>query len=188
MPRYDTRVAVSFRFPFVFDVARLRADVDAAVSAGWIAHFNTDSYAGDWSGIPLRANNPVVPMFADPSNDEWHDTDAMRACTYVPVVLRAFECPLESVRFLKLAAGAEIKEHHDPGASLEQGLARIHIPIRTSDAVEFFLGGQRMHWAEGEAWYGNFALPHRVVNRGTADRIHLVIDARTNEWLRATLV
>jgi hypothetical protein len=36
---------------------------------------------------------------------------------------------------------------------------------------------------EGECWYLNFNLPHRVKNSGTADRIHLVIDCVVNDWL-----
>jgi hypothetical protein len=36
----------------------------------------------------------------------------------------------------------------------------------------------------GECWYVNVDLPHRVNNRGTTERIHLVIDCVVDEWLR----
>jgi hypothetical protein len=35
---------------------------------------------------------------------------------------------------------------------------------------------------EGEAWYIDFSQPHRIDNRGTSDRIHLVIDGVVNDW------
>jgi hypothetical protein len=41
---------------------------------------------------------------------------------------------------------------------------------------------------EGECWYHNFNLPHRVANRGTADRVHLVLDCVLNDWLREVLL
>jgi hypothetical protein len=37
--------------------------------------------------------------------------------------------------------------------------------------------------APGSAWYLRLADPHRVVNRGTSDRVHLVIDAVVNDWM-----
>ena len=42
-----------------------------------------------------------------------------------------------------------------------------------------------MNMQPGEAWYLNFNLPHSVANRGTTDRIHLVIDCVMNPWLDA---
>jgi hypothetical protein len=51
--------------------------------------------------------------------------------------------------------------------------------------VSFFLAGERLLMNEGESWYLNFNLPHRVENRSCADRIHLVLDCVLNDWLRA---
>lgn len=47
------------------------------------------------------------------------------------------------------------------------------------------LDGKRIEMAEGEAWYLNFNLYHSVRNKGTAARIHLVIDCKVNEWFRS---
>ena len=35
----------------------------------------------------------------------------------------------------------------------------------------------------GSAWYLRLIDPHRVVNGGSSDRVHLVIDAEMNGWL-----
>jgi hypothetical protein len=37
--------------------------------------------------------------------------------------------------------------------------------------------------APGEGWYLRLSDPHTVANRGDTDRVHLVIDARMNDWL-----
>ena len=36
---------------------------------------------------------------------------------------------------------------------------------------------------EGECWYLNFNLPHRVRNASPRDRIHLVVDCPVDAWL-----
>jgi len=61
---------------------------------------------------------------------------------------------------------------------------RIHIPVVTNSEVEFYLDEERMDLKEGECWYMNFNLLHRVSNNGDADRIHLVIDAGVNDGER----
>jgi quercetin dioxygenase-like cupin family protein len=38
---------------------------------------------------------------------------------------------------------------------------------------------------EGESWYVNFNLPHRVLNLGETARVHLVLDCVLNDWLRS---
>lgn len=174
----------TLRFPFTFDVAALRADLDRFGPEDWTPHFNTRYYEGDWSVVPLRApKGAVMDIFPDPSITEFVETKHMARCTYVPKVVELFQCPLETVRFMKLGAGAVIKEHRDFGLCLEGGSARIHIPVRTSADVAFRLGGEDVPMAEGEAWYLNFDLPHSVENRGSRERVHLVIDCLVDDWL-----
>jgi len=47
------------------------------------------------------------------------------------------------------------------------------------------VAGERVILREGECWYVNTSLPHRVANLGQTDRIHLVIDCEVNGWLRS---
>ena len=88
------------------------------------------------------------------------------------------------MRLLKLAPGSNIKEHSDYNLSYEDGEVRVHIPIQTNQEVEFAVAGQPLPLSEGDCWYINFNLPHRIHNRGVTDRVHLVIDCGLNEWLR----
>jgi hypothetical protein len=86
---------------------------------------------------------------------------------------------------MRLTPGSVIKEHHDNDLSFEQGTVRIHIPVLTNEAVDFRLNGVRCVMPAGSAWYLRLSDPHCVANRGTADRVHLVIDATVNGWVEA---
>jgi len=174
------------KFPFAFDAERLKADLRPFGPADWTPHFNTQYYEGDWSGIALRTTkNAHVPLYPDPTVSEFVDTAMLARCSYVPDVLRTFECDLKIVRFLRLGAGAAIRSHQDFDLGFEDGQARVHIPIVTNLQVEFHLDEQLVQMREGEAWYLNFNLFHRVENKGSDARVHLVIDCVVNDWLRS---
>ncbi len=174
------------QLPLSCDLDALRADLATVTPTGWSPHFNTGYYSGDWSGIPLRGiPGTHVPLYSDPNRRDFADTAAMSACSYVPQFLAQLECPIESVRFLRLAAGAQIHEHRDWGLCYEEGVARLHVPVHTNPDVDFRLADERLSLRAGECWYINFDLPHRITNHGANDRVHLVIDIRVNPWLQA---
>ena len=89
-----------------------------------------------------------------------------------------------SVRFLNLQAGSEIKPHRDRDLAFEMGEARIHFPVVTNEYVEFYIDHELVRMNEGECWYINANLEHKVANKGKTDRIHLVIDCEVNDWLK----
>ena len=175
----------SLKLPFRFDAAALRKDLDNFAADDWTPHFNTSYYEGDWSGIALRSPaNAHVELYPDPTVETFVDTDHLTKCPSVKAILDIFECKTETVRFLKLGPGAVIREHRDYKLSFEDGVARVHLPVKTSSEVEFCLDGHRIVMNEGEAWYWNFNLKHSVANKGSEDRVHLVIDCVVNDWLR----
>jgi hypothetical protein len=100
-------------------------------------------------------------------------------------VLAYFECEKLSVRLMNLAAGAIIKEHKDDELNMESGEARFHIPIQTNESVSFFVNNELIPLKQGECWYLNLSLKHRVSNKGNCDRIHLVVDCAVNDWVKA---
>jgi hypothetical protein len=93
--------------------------------------------------------------------------------------------PVESVRLLGLAPGSFIREHFDNALEYDDSQIRLHIPIETSTRAEFHVLGERLLPEEGGCYYVDVNLPHRVANRGTTERVHLVIDAAVNEWVHA---
>lgn len=176
----------SLQFPFHFDVGRLAADLNHIRPEDWIPHFNTGYYEGEWSAASLRAvGGKAHAIYPDPTSTDYADTEILPRCAYYREVLDYFQCPLTSVRLMKLLPGSQIREHRDYCLGYEDGEVRIHIPVVTNPDVEFVLEGRQMTMLPGDVWYLNFNLPHRVANRGTDERIHLVIDCVLNDWLDA---
>ncbi len=177
----------SFKLPLHFDPEPLRRDLDGIAPDAWVPHFNTGYYEGDWSGVALRAGGGVeTKLYPDPSAT-YADTAILADCPNIRNVLAAFDCPMESVRLLKLGPRSTIKEHTDLNLSFEDGTLRVHIPVATNEKVDFYVNNERLAMTPGEVWYVNFNLPHRVDNRGNTDRIHLVLDCVVNQWL-STLI
>jgi hypothetical protein len=176
------------RLPLTFDAPALEADLRVIERDGWSPHFNTQYYAGEWSGIPLRSNSTTGPLYIDPSRpDDFTDLPCFASARHLRAVVAAFEAPVRAVRLLKLAPGAVIREHRDGGLRSEDGEMRVHVPIRTNPDVEFFLGGRPIPLLPGECWYLNVDLPHHAANRGSCDRVHLVLDLVVNRWVEAML-
>jgi len=176
------------RLPFTFDAGLLAGDLAALGTVGWIDHYVRQNYDGDWSVIPLRgkagATHPVMMIYADPTCREFADTPLLAACPYFREVLARFAAPLRAVRLMRLTAGSVIKEHRDPDLSFEDGTVRIHVPVVTNADVAFYLNGSRVALDAGSCWYLRLSDPHTVTNGGAADRVHMVIDAEVNDWVR----
>ncbi|MEN3747161.1 aspartyl/asparaginyl beta-hydroxylase domain-containing protein [Sphingomonas sp. HF-S3] len=185
--RFPDRV----RLPLHFDAARLAADLAAFDADEWIEHFVRQNYDGDWSVLPLRsaasATHPVMMIYSSPTETEFVDTPFLARTPYFAEVLSQFECPLTSVRLMRLTPGSVILEHHDPDLAAEHGTVRIHVPVMTNPGVEFLVNRTPVTMLPGEAWYLRLLDPHSVANRGETDRVHLVIDAKMNDWLEAIL-
>ncbi|MFL9839745.1 aspartyl/asparaginyl beta-hydroxylase domain-containing protein [Sphingomonas sp. ST-64] len=174
------------RLPLAFDVDCLRADL-AEIDRDWIDHLVRQNYEGDWSVLPLRhaqgATHPVMTIYSDPTATEFVDGPLLDRTPYFRALLAQFPCPLQAVRLMRLTPGSIIKPHRDHDLAAECGVARIHIPITTNPHVTFLLNDVPVAMRPGEAWYLRLADPHSVANRGTRDRVHLVIDALVDDWL-----
>jgi mannose-6-phosphate isomerase-like protein (cupin superfamily) len=169
----------------------MQADLRRIADGAWVEHFVRQNYEGDWTVLPLRApasaRHPVQMIYSDPSCDTYVDTPLLEACPAIAAALAVFECPLESVRLMRLGAGSIVKTHNDHDLDVEHGRARLHVPIETNPGVDFRLNGEQVVLGEGECWYLRLSDPHSVANRGARDRIHLVIDAIVSPWLREQL-
>lgn len=176
------------KLPLKFDPSLMKRDLESLAQVSWINHFVTQNYEGDWSVIPLRgptgAEHPVMMIYSDPSCSNFSDTPFLKVCPYFSQVLSQFHCSLYSVRLMKLTSGSNIKEHSDNDLSLEDGFVRLHIPVVTHPELIFTLNQKRVQMSEGECWYLRLSDPHSVSNQTPVDRVHLVIDAKVNNWLR----
>jgi len=179
--------SAGLKLPFQFDSALLHRDLGLIEPEEWSPHYNEKDFGGQWEGVSLRsATGSHRDILAGPPNQSaFRNTSLLERCGYFREVLSEFPCPLKSVRLLSLAPGSFIREHSDHALGYEDGEIRIHIPIRTNPGVEFYVCGERLRLEEASCYYVNVNLPHRVNNRGATARVHLVIDARVNDWVRA---
>lgn len=184
---FEARFPDRLLLPFSFAPAQLARDLANLSAAAWVGHYVKANYDGDWSVIPLRApageTHPLRMIYSDPACKVFEDTPLLDACPYFREVIAAFQAPLRTVRLMRLTAGSIIKEHHDVDLSFEDGSVRLHIPVVTNPDVDFRLNGTRVVLEAGSCWYLRLSDPHSVANRGTEDRVHLVIDAFVNDWI-----
>lgn len=173
--------------PMRFDPAAMAADLASADATGWTRHFVTSNYAGDWSAIALRApageTHPIRQIAPTPGVSAWIDMPLLQASPAFQAVLATFECPIESVRLMKLAPGSAILPHRDHDLNAAEGCARLHVPIVTNDRVWFRVGDARVDMRPGECWYLRLSDEHAAANEGETDRVHIVIDVIVNDWM-----
>jgi hypothetical protein len=75
----------------------------------------------------------------------------------------------------RLAPLGCIQPHRDHGFSLTHA-HRVHIPLISSDMVDFRVADDSVTMVRGEMWEINNVLLHEVVNRGDSPRTHLIVD------------
>lgn len=176
------------KLPFLFNAAVLQNETAALESEYWKMHYNKKHYSGNWSIIPLRALNgdPNLPYsvhHSAPGQIPYADTPLLQQCPYIQQILTGLPFEKTSVRLMKLDAGAVINPHCDQDMAYEQGEIRLHIPVSTNPQVAFYIEEERVNMQEGECWYLNLQLQHRVRNDGTTNRVHLVVDGLVNDWV-----
>lgn len=171
----------------------LRLELEQLAALPWIAHVNQRDYQGSWDVLPLRClsihtdAHPILQGFVHEGEGTWQDLPVLASAPQLRRLLTDIPAPIKSARLMRLAPGAEIKPHRDPGLAWEYGEARLHLPLRTDPLVIFRVGGQQLPMREGELWYMNADLEHSVVNSSLEDRVHLVVDCEVNDWLRIAI-
>ncbi|OUD32645.1 aspartyl/asparaginyl beta-hydroxylase domain-containing protein [Flavobacterium sp. FPG59] len=175
------------KFELSFDFSKLQNDLQKILNNSWVQHYNKNDYDGSWTSIALlSANGKSDAIYAfDQTERELLPTEILAQCSYFTNVIDSLLFKKTTVRLLKLSAGAVIKPHQDHCLGYEDGCFRMHIPIVTNPLVEFILDNERLHMNAGECWYIDANFTHSVANKGTQDRIHLVIDGIRNNWTDA---
>lgn len=185
--------------PCEIQLGTLQTEVEAllqrdSAASGWVDHVNKNDYQGSWDVLPLRCQrqhlnaHPILQGFAIAEGSDWENLPVMGQCPEIQRLFNQLQCPIKAARLMRLKAGAEIKPHRDHELSIEFDEARLHVPIHTSDAVGFFVSNKKIPMGAGELWYFNADQVHEVYNRGSEDRINLVIDCVVNGWLREQIL
>ncbi len=179
-----------WRLPLRADAAALQADLARLSASDWPAHFNTGYHDGGWSGVALvSADGDADRLHVDAAvgSGDGLATPLLARCPAMRAAVESLPCAVQSARLLRLAPGSVIREHRDHGLGLDDRAVRLHFPVVSHPDVEFYLDGVRVPMAEGECWYLDFGLPHRVQNLSPRERVHLVVDCVVDDRLRAML-
>ena len=158
-----------YQLPLVVLAERLQAEIAALPDHAWVPH--PDGVTG---------NSAVRLISAGGGENDAHDGDMaptpwLAALPAVRQTLASFSVVWSRSRLMRLAPGADVPEHADIAHHWHTRV-RLHLPVQTDPRVRFHCGGETVHMAAGEAWIFDNWRRHRVENRGTAARIHLVAD------------
>jgi quercetin dioxygenase-like cupin family protein len=158
-----------YRLPLAVDAARLAGEVAALPATAWAAH--PQGYAGNTAVRLISAHGREDDGIAGAMAPTPH----LARCPYIRQVLARFQTVFGRSRLMRLAAGAEVPQHADINYHWHTRV-RIHIPVVTNPAVEFWCEEEKVHMAAGEVWIFDNWRQHRVLNGGSEDRIHVVAD------------
>ncbi|WP_035054879.1 aspartyl/asparaginyl beta-hydroxylase domain-containing protein [Andreprevotia chitinilytica] len=170
------------RLPIAIHIEPLLAALARVPADAWQPHFNTGYFSGDWSGVALIAPANAVLELA-PGSGEPKPTKVFAGDPAWQAALNQIDAPIRSARLLRLGPGAAIREHADFDLAGPDSDLRIHLPLRSHEAVEFLLEGHLVPMRPGECWFLDLSRPHRVDNPSPHDRIHLVLDCQRSPWL-----
>ena len=173
-----------------FDVDKLKQDLSSAEAIiEWMDKPSKDGRYYKWNAIPLytvngEINQKTISKHASLKAADYQPTVVLERCPYFKSILDDIQSPKLRVRLMRLESGGKIGLHCDPGYGLAKKNSRLHIPIATNKDVMFELN-QRVYQLEpGTLWYLNTTKAHQVHNNSPHDRVHLVIDVQSNDWLK----
>jgi hypothetical protein len=157
------------KLPIRFDAEALAAEVRALPQSAWTPH--PTGFVGN------EAVRLVTPNAEDSDAIEgpMAATDSLNRCDYVREIMAEIGGVWGRSRFMGLAAGREVPSHIDINYYWRTHL-RIHIPVITNPGVLFTCGDEAVHMGAGECWVFDSFRWHDVQNKGSEQRIHLVLD------------
>jgi len=157
---------------------------------------------GDWDAISIKGYSDdisnilkpgVLKSDVEPAELRWTSLYEEPALLPLKEILLQIPAEFERVRVMRLKAGTTIKKHTDKvDKEIKDGkLVRLHIPLRTSDNVHFYLweGKKEYHFnlQVGKYYYVDVSKAHAVHNKADFDRLHLVVDCYMNPKLKDLL-
>lgn len=164
------------KLPVRFDAEALAAEVRALPADAWVPHpqnFEGNEYVPLVTPAGLITNDFAGPMGITPF---------LSQCRYLMEVMAALDCVWGRSRLMGLGPGGAVPEHVDINYYWRTHV-RVHVPIITNPQVDFTCGGTTVQMAAGECWVLDTFRSHEVENRGSEQRVHLVLDTVGGERL-----
>ena len=157
------------RLPIRFDVAALRANVDALPDEAWVPH--PDKLPGNEAVRLVTTNGEMTDNIAAPMQP----TRYLRQSPYMMQIMGEIGAVWGRSRLMRLSGGSVVPPHVDTNYYWRTHV-RVHIPVITTPEVQFTVAGQTVHMAAGECWVFDTFRNHNVRNGGPNSRTHLVLD------------
>jgi len=157
------------KLPLQFEAEALEREVRALPASGWVPH-PTGFEGNEAVRLVTPAGRPT-----DDLEGEMAPTEQLLAMPYTRQIMGEIGGVWGRSRLMGLRAGGEVPLHVDSHYYWRTHW-RIHIPVITNPAVEFSCGPETIHMRPGECWLFDSFRWHRVVNGGTEQRVHLVLD------------
>lgn len=88
---------------------------------------------------------------------------------------------LGRVLITSLEPGKRVDPHPDSGDHARY-FERFHIVLQATPGMVFRCGDEQVQMKAGEAWWFQNQIEHEVVNNGSDDRIHLIVDIKTSAF------
>ncbi len=138
------------------------AELEALPDTAFLQWPEKGLYHGDWRVFPLY-------KFDEKIED---------CCAYFPRTVELIESidGLYTAAFSKLMPGALLNTH--PGYSGD--VFRFHVGLNGGDKCGFIVDGERKNWYPGSALLFDDTRMHMAWNRGTEERVVLLVDFRRN--------
>jgi hypothetical protein len=157
------------KLPIRFDPDSLAAEVRALPDWAWSAH--PTGFVGNEAVRLVSPGGEQTDEFSGPMGP----TKQLELCPYIQEIMGEIGGVWGRSRLMGLAAGAEVPSHIDTHYYWRTHL-RLHIPVITNPGVLFTCGDETVHMEAGECWAFDSFRRHRVENKGSEQRIHLVLD------------
>lgn len=176
-------------------------------------HYSKYNKGKSWSAVSIKGFHSNISMIEKPDemNNKWHKENEDKEFNLqyttlydyfkdeIDSILAIFgDTEIERIRLMRLEPNEGELERHTDQTDKELGtsdgkIMRLHIPIITNDKVSFSSWDNNnieivKNMKEGELWYLDIRKPHRALNGGVTERIHLVIDVRANDAIREMLI
>jgi hypothetical protein len=165
-----------YKLPIRFAAETLASEVRALPQTAWTPH--PTGFVGNEAVRLVSPGGEDTDAIEGPMAPTPH----LLACPYTMETMTALGGVWGRSRFMGLGAGAEVPEHIDSNYYWRTHL-RLHVPVITNPGVTFTCGGTSVHMKAGECWaFDSFRL-HEVQNKGSDQRVHLVIDTVGTERL-----
>ena len=157
------------KLPLQFDAAALEREVRALPASAWVPH--PTGFEGNEAVRLVTPNGEPT----DELDGIMGPTEQLLGMPYVQQIMGELGGVWGRSRLMGLRAGGEVPQHVDSHYYWRTHW-RIHIPVITNPQVLFSCGGETIHMEPGECWLFDSFRWHRVVNGGTEQRVHLVLD------------